>query len=331
MTRLEDRYGRVHDDLRVSITDRCNLRCAYCMPVEPEWFPREEILRYEEILTLVQIAVAHGVRKVRITGGEPLVRRDVSTLVRQLADTPGIEDLSLTTNGVLLAEAAAPLARAGLRRVNVSLDTLSAERFRVLTRRDALDSVLAGLDAARAAGLVPLKINTVLLRGVNDDEVESLVGRGRDQGWEIRFIEYMPLENDGSWDRTRVVSGDELRQRIDRLWPIEPDPAADPRAPASRYRFKDGRGWVGFIDSVTRPFCGDCGRLRLTADGKLRVCLYDDRETDLKAPLRAGASTTEIGQLMEHAVRGKGRGGALEILERQVALPLVRTMHQIGG
>ncbi len=331
MSPLEDRYGRVHDDLRVSITDRCNLRCAYCMPVEPEWFPRAEILRYEEILELVRIAAAHGVRKVRVTGGEPLVRRDVPSLIRMLATLPGIADLSLTTNGLLLDGAAAALAAAGLRRVNVSLDTLRPDRFRELTRRDAFARVLRGLDAAVAAGLAPVKVNTVLLRGVNDDEAEPLVERARDRGWEVRFIEYMPLENGGGWDLSRVVAGDELRRRIGRRWPIEPDPGADPRAPATRYRFRDGRGWVGFIDSVTRPFCLDCGRLRLTADGKLRVCLYDDRETDLKTPLRAGVSAAEIGRLMERAVRGKGPGGALEILERRAPLPLARTMHQIGG
>jgi cyclic pyranopterin phosphate synthase len=331
MTPLVDRYGRVHDDLRVSITDRCNLRCSYCMPVDPLWFPRDEILRYEEIVQLVGVLRARGVRKVRITGGEPLVRRDVPRLVALLREVDGIEDLSLTTNGLRLAELAADLAAAGLRRVNVSLDTLDPARFLALTRRDALDRVLRGLAAAAAAGLAPLKVNAVVLRGVNDDEVETLVAHAREHNFEIRFIEFMPLENGKTWDLERVVGGDEIRRRIARRWPIEPDPGADPHAPAARYRFRDGRGAVGFIDSVTRPFCAGCSRLRLTADGKLRVCLYDDRETDLKGPLRSGASPAELDRLIERAVRGKGPGGALDILERRAALPLARTMHQIGG
>ncbi|HKQ60650.1 MAG TPA: GTP 3',8-cyclase MoaA [Candidatus Polarisedimenticolaceae bacterium] len=328
---LRDGFGRVHDDLRVSVTDRCNLRCAYCMPQEPVWFDRAEILRYEEILRLVRIALDCGVRKVRLTGGEPLVRRDVARLVALLAAEPRLEDLALTTNGVLLEAHAAELAAAGLRRVNVSLDTLDPARFARLTRRPALERVLRGIAAAVAAGLGPIKVNTVLVRGINDDEAEPLVAHAREHGWELRFIEYMPLDNERAWDPARVVSGAELRERIHARWPLEPDRPADPHAPAARWRFRDGRGAVGFIDSVTAPFCASCSRLRLTADGRLRVCLYDDRETDLKAPLRAGAPDELLAALLERAVRGKGRGGALEILERQAALPLARTMHQIGG
>ncbi len=328
---LEDGFGRLHDDLRVSVTDRCNLRCSYCMPVEPEWFPHGAILSYEEIVRLARIAVARGVRRLRLTGGEPLVRRDLASLVRMLTALPGVEDLSLTTNGLLLAAAAPELVRAGLRRVNVSLDTLQRDRYRALTRRDVLDRVLAGIDAAAAAGLAPVKVNAVLLRGINEDEAEPLVGRARENGWELRFIEFMPLENGNTWDAARVVSGSELRRRIDRLWPLERDPRGDPHAPASRYLFRDGRGAVGFIDSVTQPFCASCSRLRLTSDGYFRVCLYDDRETDLKTPLRSGASDAEIERLMVEAVSRKGRGGALEILERQAPPPPARTMHQIGG
>lgn len=331
MRRLEDRHGRVHDDLRVSVTDRCNLRCSYCMPVEPQWFPRQEILRYEEILRLVRIAASRGVTKVRITGGEPLVRRDLPLLVAMLAAEAAVADLSLTTNGVLLDRAAADLAAAGLRRVNVSLDTLDRARFLELARRDALDAVLRGLEAASAAGLRPIKINTVLVRGVNDGELEPLVARSREHGWELRFIELMPLENGATWDAERVVAGEEVRRRIGRRWPIEPDPDADPHAPAARWRFADGCGRLGFIDSVTRPFCASCSRVRLTADGQFRVCLYDDDETDLKTPLRAGADDEALGRLMERAVRGKGPGGALEILARRSPLRLARTMHQIGG
>jgi cyclic pyranopterin phosphate synthase len=330
-SRFQDAFGRRHDDLRISVTDRCNLRCTYCMPAEPVWFDREEILSYEEIARLARIAISGGVRKIRLTGGEPLVRRDLPDLVRMLAATPGVEDLSLTTNGVLLEEAAAGLREAGLARLNVSLDTLDRERFERLTARDALPRVLAGLEAARRCGLAPVKLNAVLVRGVNEDEAEKLAAFARDHGYEMRFIELMPLENDGSWDPGRVVSGAEIKRRIETLWPLAPDPEGDPHAPASRYLYIDGLGAVGFIDSVTAPFCGDCSRIRLTSDGKLRVCLYDDDETDLKTPLRAGAGDGEILELMRAAVRRKGRGGALDILETRSATPLARTMHQIGG
>jgi len=328
---FEDRFGRRHDDLRISVTDRCNLRCNYCMPVEPTWFPREQILSYEEILRVVEVMVLGGVRKLRITGGEPLVRRDLPELISRLADFSEVEEISLTTNALLLDSMATTLAAAGLTRVNVSLDTIVPERFRDLTRRDALDRVFRGMAAAAAAGLTPIKINTVLLRGVNDDEVENLVARSRDEGWELRFIEVMPLENGETWNLDRVVTGEEVRRRIHRRWPIEPDPGRDPHAPATRYRFQDGGGWLGFIDSVSRPFCGNCSRLRLTSDGKLRVCLYDEVEVDLKAPLRRGADHAELERIVRRAVRGKGRGGALEIRERAVVPPRSRTMHQIGG
>jgi cyclic pyranopterin phosphate synthase len=270
------------------------------------------------------------VRKVRLTGGEPLVRRDLDGLVALLRDVPGVEDISLTTNGVLLEGRARELAAAGLRRVNVSLESLDPARYERLTRRALLHRVLAGLSAARVAGLSPIKVNAVLMRGVNDDEAEPLVERARDEGWELRFIEFMPLSN-GEWDPSRVVGGAELRRRIGTRWPIEPVSAGDPHAPATRYRFLDGRGHVGFIDSVSRPFCSSCSRLRLTSDGQLRVCLYGPGETDLKTPLRSGATDAEVEALIERAVAGKGRGGALEILERKAAPTPVRTMHQIGG
>ena len=328
---LIDSFGRIHDDLRLSVTDRCNLRCAYCMPVEPRWFPREALLTFEELERVARIAVGEGVRKVRLTGGEPLVRRDLPRLIARLAAIPGLSDLSLTTNGVLLESQARDLAAAGLRRVNVSLDTLDRAAFTALTGRDRLSDVLAGLDAAAAAGLSPIKINAVLLRGVNESQAEPLVAFGRERGFEVRFIEFMPLENDGSWDPSRVVEGASVRRRIAAAWPVVLDPSADPHAPASRYVFEDGAGAVGFIDSVTAPFCRTCSRLRVTSDGKLRVCLYDDRETDLRAPLREGADERAIAGLFHRALRGKGRGGALDILESQHAIPLVRTMHQIGG
>ncbi len=328
---FRDRFDRLHDDLRVSVTDRCNLRCSYCMPEQPVWFPRSQILDYEEMHRLIRVLAAHGVRKVRITGGEPLVRKDLDRFIHLLAGTAGIEDISLTTNGVLLQDMVQPLADAGLNRVNVSLDTLDPMRFRQLTRRDDLDQVLAGLDAAAVAGLTPLKINTVLLRGTNEDEAERFVETARDKGWEVRFIEFMPLENNGTWDLSRVVTGQEIRDRIHAGWPLDPDPSNDPSAPAARFLFRDGGGRVGFINSISEPFCGDCSRLRLTADGKFRVCLYDNAEIDLKTPLRQGASDDDLAGLIREAVLGKGRGGALEILERKERLPGTRTMHQIGG
>jgi cyclic pyranopterin phosphate synthase len=328
---FEDRFGRIHDELRISVTDRCNLRCAYCMPAEPSWFPREEILSYEEILRLARIFMSRGVRKFRITGGEPLLRRDLPELVRMLAATPGVQELSLTTNGLLLDELAGDLAEAGLQRINVSLDTLVPERFRELTKRDGLERVLRGLERVRELGLEPVKINTVLLRGFNDDEVISLVSTARELGWELRFIEFMPLENGGTWDLSRVVSGEEIKRAVEARWPLRPDPDADPHAPATRFRFTDGRGVVGFVNSVTDPFCENCSRLRLTADGKLTTCLYATEEVDLKTPLRTGAGADVIERLVEEAVTAKGRGGALEILERRSTIPLTRTMHQIGG
>jgi len=326
-----DTFGRVHDDLRISITDRCNLRCAYCMPEEPVWYPHAALLTFEEITRLAAVAIAHGAVKIRVTGGEPLVRRDVATLVRSLAALPGLQDLSLTTNGVLLDTFAPDLAAAGLRRVNVSLDTLDRERFQKMTGRDRLPDVLRGLAAAASAGLAPIKINTVLLRGENEHEAVDLVRFGRENGFEVRFIEFMPLENDHSWDLGRVVAGASVRAAIAAAWPMAPDPRSDAHAPASRYVFEDGRGAVGFIDSVTAPFCGACSRIRLTSDGKFRVCLYDDRETDLRAALRGGADDEAIATLMQNAVAKKGRGGALDILQTRKAIPLTRTMHQIGG
>jgi cyclic pyranopterin phosphate synthase len=301
------------------------------MPTEPVWFPRDKILSYEEIVRLVRITTLRGVRRVRLTGGEPLVRRDLADLVRMLAALPEIEDLSLTTNGLLLGSMASSLQAAGIARVNVSLDTLQVERFAAMTRRNALSRVLDGIAAAVDAGLDPVKVNAVAVRGENDDEIEDLVAHARNHGWELRFIEFMPLENGGTWDLSRVVTGEEVRSRIEARWPLDPDPDGDPHAPASRCLYRDGMGAVGFVNSVTEPFCGSCSRLRLTADGHFRVCLYDPDEVDLKTPLRSGATDESLATLMDEAVLAKGRGGALEILERKAALPLVRTMHQIGG
>jgi len=329
---LIDRFGRDHDDLRISVTDRCNLRCSYCMPIDPVWYPHEAILTYEEIARLVRLTAGQGVRKLRITGGEPLVRRDLPVLIGMLTAIDGIDDVSLTTNGVLLDRFAVDLVTAGLSRVNVSLDTLDPARFRNMTRRGGgLSDVLAGLAAAVRTGLTPVKVNALIVRGVNEDDLEPLVERSRDEGWELRLIEYMPLENDGSWRPERVVHGEELRRRISKRWPIERDTDADVHAPAARWRFVDGRGKIGFIDSISAPFCSSCSRLRLMSDGVFRSCLYDDVECDLKTPLRAGASDAELLERIHETVARKGRGGALEILERRQVRPQTRTMHQIGG
>jgi cyclic pyranopterin phosphate synthase len=301
------------------------------MPEEPVWYPHGAILTFEEVTRVARIAIASGVTKFRVTGGEPLVRRDVATLIASLAALPGLADLSLTTNGVLLEPLAEELVRAGLRRVNVSLDTLDRDRFARMSGRDRLPQVLAGLAAAASVGLGPIKINAVLLRGENEAEAVDLVRFGRESGFEVRFIEFMPLENDRSWDLSRVVSGASVLRSIAAVWPVVPDPAGDPHAPASRFLFEDGKGAVGFINSVTAPFCGACTRVRLTSDGKFRVCLYDDEETDLRAALRGGASDAAITGLMRDAVMQKGRGGALDILDAKAAMPLARTMHQIGG
>ena len=328
---LIDGFGRIHDDLRISVTDRCNLRCAYCMPEEPVWYSHAAVLTYEEITRVAAVAIAEGVRTLRVTGGEPLVRRDIPRLLQSLAALPGLADLSLTTNGVLLEPLAKELVAAGLRRINVSLDTLDRARFARMSGRDRLPEVVRGLEAASAAGLGPIKLNAVLLRGENEREAVELVRFGRDRGYEVRFIEVMPLENDRSWDLGRVVRGADVREAIAAVWPLRPDPAGDPHAPATRFVFRDGRGAVGFINSVTSPFCTACSRVRLTSDGKFRVCLYDDRETDLRAALRSGESDAAIAARMRTAIAGKTRGGALDILESKRTSPLQRTMHQIGG
>jgi cyclic pyranopterin phosphate synthase len=248
-----------------------------------------------------------------------------------LAQLPQIEDISLTTNGLLLERSAEALVEAGLTRINVSLDTLLPHRYRAMTRRDGLARVLSGMEMAARFGLSPIKVNTVVLRDQNEDEVETLVDRARTSGWELRFIEYMPLENDDSWEIGRVVTGPELLERIGRRWPLDPDPSGDPHAPASRFLFRDGVGAIGFINSISQPFCGDCSRLRLTSDGCFRVCLYDQNEIDLKQPMRNRATDRDLERLMLDAVARKGRGGALEILENRGRTPLRRTMHQIGG
>ncbi len=327
---LRDTFGRLHDNLRVSVTDRCNIRCFYCMPEQDVQFvPREEILTFEEIERFVRAAVGLGIRKVRVTGGEPLVRRDLPSLIGRLAAIPGVSDLALTTNGLLLGPQAKALYDAGLRRINIHLDTLDRERFRQITRRDDLDRVLAGIDACLALGYEPVKLNAVAVKGLTEPDIVPLARFAREKGVEVRFIEFMPLDAQGLWLRDKVLFASDIMEILSReVAPLEPVPDPDPRAPAAEYRFADGAGGVGFIASVSRPFCLSCNRIRLTADGKLRYCLFAIEETDVKSALRAGASDAELHDLIRKTVHSKWDGHEINT-SRFVAPP--RPMYAIGG
>jgi len=323
---LEDRFGRVHRDLRISVTDRCNLRCTYCMPEEGmAWLDRSGVLTFEEIERLARLFVdRYAFDSIRLTGGEPTVRAHLPVLVEKLARLP--VDLALTTNGVSLGLLAHDLAAAGLHRVNVSLDSLRRSRVVDLTRRDVLDRVLEGIDAALAAGLAPVKLNVVVVRGVNDDEVVDLAAFGRDRDVHVRFIEYMPLDADGGWKVDQVVPAAEIVAAVSARWPLEVVGRAS--EPAQRWRYVDGAGEIGVIPSVTDAFCGSCDRVRLTADGQLRSCLFAVDETDLMTPMRAGASDDDLAALIEGAVLAKWAGHG--ITEVTFSRPR-RSMSQIGG
>jgi cyclic pyranopterin phosphate synthase len=327
---LADSFGRVPRNLRVSVTDRCNIRCFYCMPENGAQFsPRAEILSFEEIERFARIAAGLGITKVRVTGGEPLVRRELPLLIRRLAAIPGIADLALTTNGVLLGELAGPLHEAGLRRLNVHLDTLDRERFRYIARRDDLDKVLAGLDAAKRVGFSNIKLNAVAVKGLVEPDIVPLARYARANGFEARFIEFMPLDAQNLWDRSRVLLVDDIIALLSReIAPLAPVPDPDPRAPATQFEYADGGGRVGFIASVSKPFCLNCDRLRLTADGKLRYCLFAIEEDDVKGPMRAGASDEDIAALVRRNVAGKWAGH--EIHSGRF-VPPPRPMYSIGG
>ena len=326
---LRDGHGRRIADLRVSVTDRCNFRCQYCMPADGlPWLDREEILRFEEIERLVRVLVETGIEDVRLTGGEPLARRDFPRLVAMLTGIPGLRDLSVTTNGYLLERDADALAAAGLRRVNVSIDSLARDRFFRLTRRDALPQVLRGLDAiARHPQIRPIKVNAVALRGFTEDEAGRFCDFARRTGFQVRFIEFMPLDADHAWNEDAVLPGAELRRLIERIHPLE-EMEREPSSTARVFRFRDGRGEIGFINPVSEPFCSDCNRIRLTADGKLRTCLFSHRETDLREALRSGADDAEVERIVRHAVWRKE-------LKHRVGEPgfvqPARTMSAIGG
>jgi GTP 3',8-cyclase len=330
MRPLRDSWGREIKSLRVSVTDKCNFRCKYCMPAEGlQWLPRDEVLTFEEIQRLVSLLAAMGVNEVRLTGGEPLVRRDLPELVRMLAHTRGVDDLSLTTNGVLLDRLAQPLVDAGLRRINVSLDSLSHVRFAEITRRDALDRVLAGLEEAeRHPQLRPIKVNCVAIKGFTETEVPALAELARRKPYVVRFIEFMPLDADEAWREDEVLSGAEIRALIEEAHGPLAELPAKASSTARRYAFADGRGEIGFVNPVSEPFCSSCDRIRLTADGQLRTCLFSRREWDLKTPLRAGATDDELEALLRFAVAHKE-------LKHRINEPgfvrASRSMSQIGG
>ncbi len=328
---LTDSFGRTATDLRISLTDRCNLRCTYCMPAEGlDWQPKAELLSDDEIVRLARIAVTRlGVTAIRLTGGEPLLRRGLPELVARVAGLRPRPEVSLTTNGVGLARLAEALRAAGLDRLNVSLDTLIPETFQRLARRNRLADVLAGLAAAASAGLEPVKVNTVLMRGVNDHEAPELLDFCLAHGYQLRFIEQMPLDAQHGWERSQMLTADEILASLTRRFTLTPDnPAARGAAPAETFLVNGGPATVGVIASVTRPFCGTCDRVRLTADGQIRNCLFARTESDLRAPLRAGASDDEIAEQWTHAVAVKLPGHGIN---DPGFLQPARSMSAIGG
>jgi cyclic pyranopterin phosphate synthase len=325
---LIDTFGRSHNNLRISVTDRCNLRCTYCMPEEVVFLDRSELLTFEEITRFVRVAAPLGIDKLRLTGGEPLLRRDLPRLVRMVADVPGIKDVGLTTNGLLLANQAQALFDAGLRRINVSLDTLDPGRFREVSRRDGLEHVLAGIEAAKNAGFSPIKINAVTIRGLTDQDVVPLARFAREHELELRLIEYMPIGAE-AWERGKVYFAHEMLEQIEcHVAPLVPADDYDPRAPAMDFQYSDGRGRVGIIASVSRPFCMSCNRLRLTSDGKLRNCLFALIEVDVKPLLRDRHDDVRLAEMIRQNVRDKWEGH--EINTARFIKP-GRTMHAIGG
>jgi cyclic pyranopterin phosphate synthase len=325
---LVDTFGRVHNNLRISVTDRCNLRCTYCMPEDVVFMDRAELLTFEEITRFVRVAAPAGIDKLRLTGGEPLMRRDLPRLVAMLAEVPGIKDIGLTTNGLLLEAQAAALRAAGLQRINVSLDTLDASRFREVSRRDGLDKVLAGIAAAKAAGFDPVKLNAVVIRGLTDVDVVPLAIFAREHGLEMRYIEYMPIGAE-PWERGKVFFAHEILEALEReVGPLVPAKDYDPRAPAMDFRYTDGGGKVGIIASVSRPFCMSCNRVRLTADGKLRNCLFALDEVDVKHHLRVAPDDRALVEIIRQNVRAKWQGHAINTAS---FVKPQRTMHAIGG
>lgn len=327
---LIDALGRVHNSLRISVTDRCNIRCFYCMPEENVRFrPRQELLSFEEITRLTHIMASLGVRKLRLTGGEPLVRSDLPKLVELLAAVPGIDEIALTTNGILLADQAEALKAAGLTRVNISLDAMTEETFRRISRRDGLDRVIEGIHAAKRVGFSPIRLNTVAIKGITEPEIPALAKFARDERMELRFIEFMPLDADQNWENSQVLTGDEIRRQLEAaIGPLEPAERTDHSQPAMDFVYRDGGGSVGFINPVSQPFCGDCNRLRVTAEGQLRNCLFSTVEWDARALLRAGATDDELADLVRACVLAKKPGHGIDSSE---FVRPERAMYQIGG
>ncbi len=326
---LVDSFGRRHTSLRISVTDRCNIRCFYCMPAEGVVFrPRAELLTFEEIERFARALVPLGVDKLRLTGGEPLVRADLPELVRMLAAIPGIRDLALTTNGMLLDKQAAALHAAGLRRINISLDTLSEETFEKITRRQGLDLVLAGIAAAQEAGFDEIRLNAIAIRGLTEQEIIPLASFARDRQLELRFIEFMPLDAEHHWSTQQVLTGAEIRRVVEQHWgPLQAAPRDNASQPAVDFRFADG-GAIGFINPVSEPFCGDCNRLRLTAEGQVRNCLFSTVEWDARRVLRGGGSDDDLRALVRESVAAKA--AAHGIGQSDFHQP-ERAMYQIGG
>lgn len=327
---LVDSFGRVHTNLRVSVTDRCNIRCFYCMPAENVRFnPRNELLSFEEIERFVRVAAQLGVDKVRLTGGEPLVRQGVSVLVEKLARIEGIRDIALTTNGILLAEQAVALKQAGLKRLNISLDSLDRDTFFRISRRTGLERVLEGIFAARAAGFRKIRLNAVAIRGMTEPDIVPLARFAREHCMEMRFIEFMPLDADGAWETDQVLSGEVIRETIEHeIGPLVPVTRDDPSQPATDYAFADGMGRLGFINPVTQPFCQRCNRLRLTAEGQVRNCLFSSEEWDARALLRGDGDDQQLAELLRASVGAKMAGHGIssdEFVKPQ------RAMYQIGG
>ncbi len=327
---LVDSFGRKHESLRVSVTDRCNIRCFYCMPLENVTFlPRSQVLSFEEISRVVDVAIGLGIKKIRLTGGEPLVRKDLPRLIEILATKSGVEDLALTTNGILLADQAQALRDAGLRRINVSLDTLKEETFRKISRRDGLATILAGIAAARNAGFKEIRINAIAIKDVNENEIVTLAQFCREHDLHLRFIEFMPLDADKKWDLEQVVTGAAVRNKIsNELCNLIAETSADPSQPAKDYRYSDGRQSVGFINTLSEPFCGSCNRLRLTAEGQFRNCLFGTQDWDARAILRGNGSDAELVALLQDCVANKKAGHGID--DPSFIRPN-KSMYQIGG
>lgn len=327
---LIDSFGRVHNNLRISVTDRCNIRCFYCMPADNvEFMPKAELLSFEEIERVVKIGTTVGIDRVRLTGGEPLVRRDLPLLIERIAAIPKIHDIGLTTNGVLLGEQAQDLYNAGLRRLNISLDALDPVVFKKVTRRDGYEKVIEGIEAARAAGFRPIKLNAVSIKGLTEDQIIPFAELARDTDTEVRFIEFMPLDADSKWQHDKVLFAKDIRKRLeDEFGELEPVPSTNPSAPANDFRFADGRGRIGMIASVSEPFCSTCNRFRLTADGKLRNCLFSLEEEDIRPLIREGGTDQQIAEAMLACVARKKAGH--QINQADFVQP-DRPMYSIGG